>query len=159
MLKLFCNIENDGKSMPRMLESSDFYVVYLMQFVVIISLVRILYLFRYFFFVLFFFSCDLIALLDFVCVYFQFLVCLFLCVCRKSIESTNLGRASSVEQQTKIRSVPKTAFRKKVAGKLCGTDEEAETIDEDGGIAVGYIKSTTTSLQTPSRQASSSFTS
>lgn len=78
---------------------------------------------------------------------------------RKSIDSTNLGRASCVEQQTKIRSVAKTAYREKVTGKLCGTDEEAETIDEDGGIAVGYIKSTTTSSQTPSRQASSSFTS
>lgn len=126
-----------------------------MQFVVIILLVCILYL------LLCHAMCRfVISLLD-LCSYFSVCVCfIFSCFhfCRKSIEYTDLSRATDAPGETN-RSVPKTAS--KVAGTEYDTNKN-ENIDDDAGLAVENkrIKSTTTaSTQTPSRQTSSFFTS
>lgn len=133
---------------------SDFYVVYLIQFVLIILLMRQTLIW----FLHILFSCFFILSpsLDFAGSFFLFLL-LLLYLCRKSIETANVGREFSVEHQTvRFRSVPNTVHRKKGAGKFYGNNIDKND-ENDYGTIVGNkrIKSTTT----PSRQASSFFTS
>lgn len=110
--------------------------------------------------------CHFVAWFVFVCIFFFFLLLflffssLSLPICRKSIENTNLRRATDAPSETN-RSVPKTASFEKFTGKEYDTNKN-ENLDDDAGLAVENkrIKSTTTaSTQTPSRQISSFFTS